>query len=458
MEIKEIIASAALQMPEHIRHCERVRKCEAYYHKQNDILSITKSMGLSTADSRLCSNYYRVDVTQKTGYMFTRPPKILTGDPELDTGITRTLGAYFAEFCRDVSVWGCHAGTAWGHYWAEDGRFMYAAVDPKNILPVYSQTPRPQIEGVVHWELVFDTDGTGSMIIDVWNSEACYRYVKPASYNFLRDEWGQKTARIDSVQLPEPDEEPAEVIIHGFGEIPFIPFKASDGPELYMAKDYIDALDLMQSQFVDNLQAFAEAFYILSGYDGEDEESFLRKVQEFKVVIMQQFDFGGNQSGGLETVTTEIPVEARTKIIDYLRTAIIENMMMYDPDPEVFGNASGVALNHKFRNLELKCGETQTGFEPGFDRLAKAALRFIGVGTDSLSVEQVWTRNKMDGIPDKSAEERIAMARDIAGLNMVSDQTIMGKLLYDIVPDPEAERELYNAEHGLPGLFSDDLG
>ena len=132
--------------------------------------------------------------------------------------------------------------------------------------------------------------------------------------------------------------------------------------------------------------------------------------------------------GGLSTLTIDIPVEAREKMLAMTRKSIFEQGMGIDPDPQNFGNSSGVALSYLYSLLELKAGLMETEFRQGFGRLVRAICRHEGIC--AVDVAQKWTRTSVHNEAELSA-----IAQQSTGV--ISRKTIL--LNHPWVTDAEKE-------------------
>ena len=103
--------------------------------------------------------------------------------------------------------------------------------------------------------------------------------------------------------------------------------------------------------------------------------------------------------------------------------------MGVDPDPEAFGDSSGVALQFLYSLLELKAGMMETQFRPGFAELVRAICRVEGLA-EPKTILQTWTRNMI-----RNDLETTQIATQSVGV--ISDQTILKN--HPWVEDVEAE-------------------
>lgn len=82
-----------------------------------------------------------------------------------------------------------------------------------------------------------------------------------------------------------------------------------------------------------DLEDIQEVVFILAGYEGEDLDEFLQKLKKYKTV---KLDSEEESKGELNTLTIDIPVEAREKMLAMTRKSIFEQGMGIDPDPQNF--------------------------------------------------------------------------------------------------------------------------
>ena len=164
---------------------------------------------------------------------------------------------------------------------------------------------------------------------------------------------------------------------------------------------------------------------------------FLHKLKKYKTI---KVDGGEDGKGGLDTLTIDIPVEAREKMLAMTRKAIFEQGMGIDPDPQNFGNSSGVALSYLYSLLEIKAGLMETEFRSGFGRLVKAICRYLGKEPDG--VGQIWTRTSV-----RNDSELAAIASQSVGV--ISRRTIAAN--HPWVDDVEKELAQIRQEEDAEG-------
>ncbi len=433
------------------RHRDLMREAaaaERYYQKKNDILkrgARGQNPGenpIRAADNRIPANFYNILVNQKASYLFTDPPVFDLGSEAANKAVRAALGDGFSKVCKDLCIKASNCTLGWLHYWVnEDGKFRYAAIDPKQIIPVWTDDLEKELSGILRVYDRIDEDGRKQNIYEFWDRERGYAFYKESreTLSSLKPCGMQGT-------FGEGSYDEFDSWMHGFGEVPFIPFpnNAEGSNDLNDVKELIDAYDKVFSGFLNDLEDIQEVVFVLSGYEGEDLDGFLQKLRKYKTVKVSNDD---GEKGELNTVTIDIPVEAREKMLTMTRKAIFEQGMGIDPDPQNFGNSSGVALAYLYSLLELKAGLMETEFRPGFGQLVRAVCRYAGIAADN--IVQTWTRTSV-----RNESELAAIAQQSVGV--ISHKTTLSN--HPWVTDAEKELAQIAAEEKEAQEKADQYG
>lgn len=442
MELEAMKKLIKAGMKRHRELMQEAAGAERYYRRKNDIMkrgargSTLENSPIRAADNRIPANFYNILVNQKASYLFTDPPVFDLGNKAANKAVQEALGDGFSKVCKDLCIAASNCTVAWLHYWRnENGDFRYAVVDSKQVVPVWTDDLEKELSGVLRVYDRIDEEGRKQNIYEYWDKVFCHAYCKESrqSLDALKPYDISGTAW-------EPGSEAPDSWEHGFGEVPFIPFpnNAEGCNDLNDVKELIDAYDKVYSGFLNDLEDIQEVIFVLSGYEGESLAEFLQKLKKYKTI---KVDSDGEGKGGLSTLTIDIPVEAREKMLAMTRKSIFEQGMGIDPDPQNFGNSSGVALGYLYSLLELKAGLMEAEFRPGFGRLVRAICRHAGVKAGK--VVQVWTRTKV-----RNEEELAGIAQQSTGV--VSRRTLLSghpwvtdveKELAQIAAEEQEDRE-----------------
>ena len=216
--------------------------------------------------------------------------------------------------------------------------------------------------------------------------------------------------------------------IHDLGDVPFVPFWNNNRhtDDLKNIKKLIDVYDKVYSGFINDLDDVQELIFVLTGYGGEDLNEFLNNLKKYKVVKLN--DDGMSDKSGLSTLSIEIPIEARNSVLEATRKAIFEQGQGFDPQPENFGNQSGVALKFMYAMLEMKVGMMEAQFRFGFGRLIRAICKAENISCENII--QSWYRTSI-----RNDLEQSQICKESVGI--VSDRTILEN--HPLVEDVDEE-------------------
>ena len=394
---------------------DTIRTAKNYYNNKNDILLkgiIPEGKGkdpLRNADNRIPHNIHQILVDEKISYLFTYPPIIdIEDNEEINEKVNQSLGNEFERKLKNIGIEASNCGTAWMHYWIEtdedtgESKFKYEVVNTEEIIPVYDNGLERKLKNIIRYykvkeEVLNQLDEITYAYIEYWTDNKMIR-------------WKMKDSFTNT-----PIEE-SEDITHTLGDVPFIEFsnnkeKQSD---LEKIKSLLDLKDVVVSGFANDIEDIQQIIYILENYGGTDLNEFLSDLKRYKTVKTESID--GN-SGGLSTLSIDIPVEARNVLIEYLKKQIYESGQGLQQDIEVTGSVSGVALKFYYRKLELKSGLLETEFRTSINHLIKAILKFLGI-TENYKISQTYTRNMISN--DLEAAQIAQMSTGI-----ISKKTIL---------------------------------
>lgn len=427
---------------------------ERYYRNKNDILMYDRKKvneeenPLRNADNRISSNFHGLLVNQKASYMFTAPPLFDVGNKEVNKKITDLLGDNYAKVCKDLCINAANNGIAWLHYWknADTKEFEYGVVDSKQIIPIWSTNLNKKLLGILRVYKDTDDEGNTYDIYEYWNDEEYQAFRKKSSDTI---DLGLEAYSMNPYFIGDSSvAESKEAFKNEFGRVPFIPFANNNlmTSDLDNVKPLIDVYDKVFSGFVNDLEDIQEIIFILTNYEGEDPGEFLSQLKKYKTVKVN--DNGAGDRSGLQTLTIDIPVEAREKLLTMTRKAIFEQGQGVDPQQQDFGNSSGVALKFLYSLLELKAGLAETEFKLGFGEFIRAICEYLNI--ECKSIIQTWTRTAVTNDSDLA---NICSS----SVGVISNKTILKN--HPFVEDADAEekqikKEKEQSEEQYPNTFN----
>lgn len=412
---------------------------ERYYRNENDILFRKKKEDqeqdgtknpLRNADNKISHNFHGMLVNQKAAYMFTYPPLFDVGADTNNKMIGRTLGTKFRKVCKKLCINASNTGIAWLHFWkGKDKKLRYDVIDSRQIIPVWTDDQERELKAVLRTYNKILDNGKGYIVYEIWTERCCESFAQEiGNNNDLLLYYSMLEHCIIDIER-----ENANRYEHEWGRVPFIPFLNNDmeTSDLKNIKGLIDAYDKVYSGFVDDLEDIQEIIFVLSGYGGTELDEFLSDLKKYKTVKLDD----DGESAGLSTLTIDIPVEAREKMLAMTRKEIFEQGQGVDPQPENYGNASGEALKFMYTLLELKSGLMEIEFQISLEEFVQVICRYLGIACDD--VQQTWTRNMI-----RNDKELAEICRD--GVGIISQKTIVKN--HPLVEDPTEELEQIEQE------------
>lgn len=409
-----------------------------YYRNKTDILlkkeKDERERGIRNADNRVCSSFYSLLVNQKASYLFTAPPLVDIGNSKNNKTVSSVLGDAYAKKCKDLCINASNSGIAWVHYWVSDNEFKWAVIDSSEVIPVYNNDLDKKLLSVLRCYNEID-ENTGKMIYvyEIWNDKECEAFKRDADWDYDKITY---YTRFEIQNALTNKTEQTNIYSHDFGKVPFISFPNNNinMSDLENVKGLIDTYDKVYSGFVNDLEDIQEIIFVLTGYEGEDLGEFLSKLKKYKTIKLES---DPDSKGDLKTLTIDIPVEAREKLLTMTRKSIFEQGQGVDPDPSNFGNSSGVALQYLYSLLELKSGLLETEFRLGIAELIRAICGYKGLPCENIN--QTWTRTCI-----RNDVELAEIAKN--SVEVVSDKTIVKN--HPWVEDPERELKELKKQRG----------
>ena len=424
---------------------QKATVADQYYRNETDILRQPlkkREEGeegqnpLRNADNRIPFNFHGLLVNQKASYMFTAPPLFDLGDKASNKALTAFLGDKYAKTCKDLCVEASNASVAWLHLWKDkaSGQYKYAIVPSGQVIPVWSNNLERELKGALRCYHDITDEGKELDVYEYWNDTTCQAYAIEAG------------GVIDTGLMPynsftlidtAGNSNLVNEFKHDVGEVPFFPFFNNniDTGDLDNIKPLIDVYCKVFSGFVNDLEDIQEVIFVLTNYGGDDLGQFLRELKDYKAIQIE--NEGGEDKSGVSTLTIELPVEARKELLATTRKCIFEQGQGIDPDPQNFGNSSGVALGFLYSLLELKSGLMETEFKLGFGRFIRCICRLLNIKIKDDTIVQTWTRTSV-----KNDLELSQIAQQSKGV--ISDETIVSK--HPWVEDPEKEMDILNKQ------------
>jgi SPP1 family phage portal protein len=195
--------------------------------------------------------------------------------------------------------------------------------------------------------------------------------------------------------------------------------------DLQPIKSFVDIYDKVNSDFANNIIDFQEIYHTVKNYDGQDLEEFNEQLKRLKVVPV-------GEDGEMQTHQIEVPVEAKKTFLELTRKNIFEFGMAVDVQNIATGNATVVAIQSMYENLNMKAADFEQELQDFWRQVIKLTNEFNLI-TGSAAVLDNYL------IFDKSM---------ISNVNEVYERlskwigTIPTEILFELLPDVDKDKAM----------------
>lgn len=353
---------------------------ERYYRGEHDILTKKRKVIVeggrlenveNLENSRILDNQYAKMVDQKVNYLLAKKPTFNCKSRDVQA----LFGAKFLKMFRNLGEDSLNNGIAWVYpYFGKEGRLQFRKFEPSEILPIWKDNSKEELELVIRLYEVMEFDGDQLKAIkkvEVYSKNGVDFFIWN---NYRLKEEGHS----DYISFGE--------LGYNWGRVPLVAFRSNnlEQPLICRVKCLQDALNNILSKFQDNMMEDAgTTILILTNYDGENLGEFRRNLATYRAVKVTNTDGG---KGGLDKLTIEVNAENYSLIIKLLKKAIIENARGFDAkDERLGGNPNEMNIQSMYSDIDLDANQMEVEFQASFEELMWFVNKSLNI-KDSLEV------------------------------------------------------------------------
>ena len=331
------------------------------------------------SNNQLASGYMKLLVDQKVNYLLGKEFNLESSDNDL---LWEIVGNKFQQMVKDVAKEASKKGLGWCHvYIGKDGRFKTEMIPSEQIIPVWNENS--ELDAVIRYykiEKFVDGDFEVFDRVEFWDKEKVTYFEAlegTSDYRLLSED--DMTKMLGKAYSNPKGHFQRELLYGdvvgsseslGWGEVPFIPLHNNyeKNTDLKPVRKYIDAYDVVVSDFMNNLEDFQDVYWILKNYDGENLSEFLYQVKRYKTLKTAD-------DGDARAEKIDVPYEARKEARNALEEDIFKFGMGFNPSMVGDGNVTNVVLRSRFAVLDLKADD----FEPLVYGFIESIVGFVNV-------------------------------------------------------------------------------
>ena len=370
-----------------------------------------------TANHKLASHFFRFAVDQEVSYLLGN------GIGFSDGKTTKRLPADFDQAVMDVARAAKIGGVAYGFY-NLDRLYIFPA---QEFVPLYDEETGALMAGIRFWQL----DREKPLRVTLYEADGFTSYRKAPQKQMELLE-GKKKYKVVGTRSAVGGTE----IVSGenYQFFPIVPLKNGRRglSEIVGKRNSIDALDLVSSSMVNNVDEGALIYWVLKNCGGMDDLDDARFIERLKTVRVAHAD--GDDGAEATPHTVDAPFEGTAAAIDMLKKKLYEDFQIFDASAVTAGNQTATAIKASYIPLDLNTDK----FEAEVTRFILGILRLAGI--DDVPT---YTRNQIIN----RTEETQAL---LLGAAYYDDEYITKKLLtlngdidqYEEMAVRKAEQEL----------------
>lgn len=376
-----------------------------YYNGNNDIkrrdfreywVDGIKYIDYNKSNDHIANNIFKTLIDQKQGYIAGKPVVIKSEDEELEMKVKELLGKQFQDVVQDWIKGASNKGRDdLQPFVNKDGDFDYCIIPGEQTIYLTDTTYQKNVTQVVRYYVMEVVDGDEvkeRKRIEVWDDEKVTRYqevdtfegteyifIQPGTYGVSCNPefhwYTYNTNFTDESQLyafNDPSLVGAEG--HGWGKVPMVSLwnNSEKRSDLMPIKDYVDAMDIVSSGFINDLKDIQLAIWVLRGYEGQDLAEFMQNLQKFKAISLDNAD-----SSSAEPKTLEIPKEARESMLSWLEQKIYEVGQGVNTQKITGGSITNVVIKAMYEGLNIKANNMIVKLNKAMSEFMYFAVQFI---------------------------------------------------------------------------------
>lgn len=414
-------------LDEHRDNCRRLDELEKYIKNEPPIVDRIRTTG--KANNRLIHNYARYIVKMASGYLIGSP--VAYSDEKQQSALEAVMEQYRAFDAQAVDMELAKAASKFGRaaeilYADKEANPRCAAIDPRSAFVVYDDTVEKKPLFGVHFSAITKNDGTRKGYrVNVYTQGWVQRYEVPEFYALL-------------------DAAPIEEKKHYFGSIPINEYwnDEDERGDFEWVTSLIDALNVLQSDRVNDKEQFVNALLVLLGCRLEADASGRTPSQQIMEDRILQLPSAGERPADakyLIQTMDETQVEVLKKSI---KEEIHKLSMVPDLTDEKFaGNASGVAMGYKLFGFTQLIKSKERYFREALRWRLRMIATFMGrLASPSLDADKVQISfSRSLPVNESEIATMVMQLRDL-----VPDELLLKQIPF--VEDPKAALELLRAQ------------
>lgn len=290
-----------------------------------------------TPNHKIASNFFNFAITQENQYLLGNGATFTKDDTKAK------LGDDFDTRLQDLGKKALVGGVAFGF-------FNLDHIDTFSLLefvPLYDEENGALRAGIRFWQVSPDKP----MRATLYEEDGYTDYIRANDKSAMLHE---KRPYKLKVRTSEAD---GEEIYDGenYPSFPIVPLWGNDKKqsELVGRQGTIDALDLLNSNLINNLDEANYIYWVLTNCGGMDDIDDAKFIEQLKTTHVAHAD--GDSGATAEAHTIEAPYQASESAIQTIQRRLYEDFMCLDVNSLSAANKTATEIKAAYQPLDSKC-------------------------------------------------------------------------------------------------------
>lgn len=317
-------------------------KAKAYFNGETDIRfrkkeyineNGVKVVDIYKANNTISTDIFKKIILQESSTLFAKGVNI---NPEIKDNFSKMFDIKLQRLGIESSL----GGTAYGYVTPTKNGLTLEYFSADEFVPIVDVFTGELVAGIRFIQL----DSNLPMKIELYEIDGLTTFVTDGSQNIkILDE------KRNYYTITESDALSKTVYERNYSILPVIPLYngLSKKSRLNRAlKTKIDLLEIILSDFGNNLEDMQDVYWTIKNYDGQGLSEFIREMKQHKAIKV-------GDDGDVKSHTTDVPYQAREAAIKILKKQIFSDSMALDTE-DMSGTLTTVEINARRENLNLK--------------------------------------------------------------------------------------------------------
>lgn len=318
-------------------------------------------------------------VDQQAQYMLNGDAFVKSDIPQLQSELDKVFNDDFTSELTETITSTIVNGFGYMYCYKDTkDNFRFENADSMGVVEVRAKDTDDHCKYVIYWYVDKNTKAQKTIKrIQVWDDQQIWFYVQEDGGTISLDETEEYNPRPHIIYRKDEDDE--SIYYDTLGFIPF--FRLDNNRKQHSGlkpiKALIDDYDLMACGLSNNITDSAEAYFVVSGFQGDSLDELVTNLKNKKHI-------GVDMGGSVDMKTVDIPYQARLTKLQLDEVNIYRFGMGFNSAQVGDGNITNVVIKSRYALLDLKCDKLEKNLKKFLREMVSIVLKEINKnnGTD----------------------------------------------------------------------------